>query len=144
VAAVEAELERSDAAAAYEDAAGWNPPVLGDRSVQVGMALHRLVVAFRLCRERQHAGTRTARPDLDRLWTHFFLACGVLGGLLLSELTGFSWLAHLAPNRTVFGLVYVGALVLCVATGHRVVGRELRAAAEAAVRQGRRPVRRVT
>jgi hypothetical protein len=140
----EAELQRQDAIAAYQEAAGWYRPPLGDRAAEAGMVLHRLVVAYRLYRQRQGAGVRGSRPDLDRLWTHFFLACSVLGGIAVSTFTPFAWLEYLAPNASVFTLVYVGALLVCVITGRRAVSRELRAAAEAAVTQGRRPVQRVT
>jgi predicted nucleic acid-binding Zn-ribbon protein len=143
-AAADAQASREAAAASYEVAAGWQPTITADRASAAGAALHRLVVAYRLYRERQDASTRRARPDLDRLWTQFFLSCAVFGGLLISTLTRFSVLDYLAPHPTLFGVVIVGGLLACVGTGQRAVRRELRAEAEAAVEEGRAPVRRVT
>jgi hypothetical protein len=141
--AVDAELERRQAVLAYKEAAGWYGPT-GDRTTNAGMALHRLVVAYGLYRARQNGGTRSARPDLDRLWTQFFLACAVPVGLFLSFQMTLPWVVYLARNETAFLLAHIGAVGICMATGHRVVRRELDAAAEAAVMDGRRPERRVT
>jgi len=135
-ATVDSEFERRQAVIAYQEAAGWYGPI-GDRATKAGMALHRLVVAYRLYRERQHGGTRRARPDLDRLWTQFFLAFAVPGGLFLSVQMNSPWLAYLAPGGTAFLLLHIAAVGLCMAAGHRVVRRELDAAAETAVEDGR-------
>lgn len=125
---------------AYKRAMGWYPANAGDRGVALGNSLHRLVTAYRLYRERQER-TTGARPDLDRLWLQFFLALGLLGGVWLGFLTSSAWRELLMASDVRLGVIYGGTLLLAFATGMRVVGRELRAAAETAVRQGwRAPV----
>ena len=144
VAAEDAEQQRTVAVAAYQEEAGWYPAVRADKWGEAARAIHRLVAAHRLYRERQDSGARNARPDLDRLWTQFYLACAIPGGLVLGEVARGSWLERWATNGALFTLVHLGALIPCMVTGRRVVGRELRAAAEAAVMQGQQSVPRVT
>ena len=90
-------------------------------------------------RERQEPGAQRARPDLDRTWAQFFVCCAVTGGVFLSNFTPFSVLGALDGHENVVVGLWMGGLLICVLTGQRAVGRELRAAV-AAVDAGPRSV----
>src|SRR5919107_5629798 len=103
---------------AYQRAMGWYPGTPEDRWAEAGNGLHRLVAAYRLYRERQERASR-ARPDLDRLWLHFFLSLSVMGGVWLGFFTSSAWADLLLANETGFLLFHVGNLFLIILTGKR-------------------------
>ena len=133
-AVTERELTREAAILAYEERAGWAPPpTVADRAMAAGAALSRLALAYRFYRQRQEIGSQRSRADLDRAWTLFFLCCAVMGGVFLSIFTSFSMFKALDRHENLAVGLWMGGLLVCVLTGQRAVGKELRAAAEAAV-----------
>jgi len=135
IAAHDAEQAFREQVWAYQRAMGWYPATPEDKWTAAGNALHRLVIAYRQYRDR---GDRTGRPrpDLDRLWLHFFLVLGISGGVWLGMFMSAAWAELLLANETPFMLFHVASLFLSILTGKRAVGRELQAAAELAVQQG--------
>jgi predicted nucleic acid-binding Zn-ribbon protein len=132
----EAQVALDVAVADYVRDAGWYSRAPEDHWVAAGNRLHRLVVAHRIYRQRQSRALTVQRPDLDRLWMRFFISVSLFGALVVSLFLSVAWLEVLVDNQVLFVVLFLGLLVASIATGHRVVERELRAAAEAAVKQG--------
>jgi hypothetical protein len=135
IAAHDAEQAFREQVWAYQRAKGWYPAGPEDRWTAAANALHRLVIAYRLYRDRQERAGR-ARPDLDRPWLHFFLVLGIFAGVWLGVFTSAVWGELLLANETPFVVFHVTCLFLAIITGKRAVERELHAAAEMAVEQG--------
>ena len=139
----EAQNRFTQAVIDYQRDSGWYPTGPEDKWIAAANGLHRLRVAYQLYRRRQDSHSR-GRPDLDRLWTHFFLAMGVGAGVATGVTINPAWLNFLFSNDARFALVYGVVMLAILLTGRRAVRQELRAAAEAAVRKGELPTRSVT
>jgi hypothetical protein len=135
IAAHDAEEAFREQVWAYQRAQGWYPAGPEDHWTAAANALHRLVAAYRLYRNRQEREGR-ARPDLDRLWLQFFLVLGIFGGVWLGVFTSTAWGELFLANETPFAVFHVTCLFLSIITGKRAAERELHAAAEMAVKQG--------
>ena len=132
-----AELEHREwALEAYEDRAGWHPAISGYRGAAADAGLHRLIEAYRIYRRRHAETARPERADLDRRWTLFAISLGLTGGIVAALFMDVPWMLWVMDDETRFLIVWGGAMLATVITGHRAVKAELRAEAEYQVSRG--------